>query len=261
MYIQGGGYKTNSNANYNGTGVIQQSGNNLVLVNFNYRVGALGFLASERVKANGDLNVGLLDQRKLLYWVQTHIAKVRRSYLSFQIPSYMWLIGMQFGGNPEHVVIHGSSAGAGSVAHHLTAYDGRDEGLFVGSVPENPFWPTQRAVGEMEFQFDRFVNETGCTGAEDPLTCLRGLDLTTLQNATAAQLFPGTGGLPLPLLYGLLAASHRRSGISSARSAVQLLSVWQIHPGPSLGWRRHRRGLHLCLQRELPIRCVRLHPN
>jgi acetylcholinesterase len=81
VYIQGGGYATNANANYNGTGVIQQSGGNIVFVNFNYRVGALGFLASEKVRENGDLNVGLLDQRKLLEWVQKYIYKVSKAQL------------------------------------------------------------------------------------------------------------------------------------------------------------------------------------
>lgn len=73
MYIQGGGYAQNSNSNYNGTDVVQNSGNGLVFVNFNYRVGLLGFLASEDVIENGDLNVGLLDQRKVLEWVQKYI--------------------------------------------------------------------------------------------------------------------------------------------------------------------------------------------
>ena len=59
--------------------MVQQSGHNIVFVNFNYRVGALGFLASEKIRADGDLNAGLLDQRKLLEWVQKHIAQVRRN--------------------------------------------------------------------------------------------------------------------------------------------------------------------------------------
>jgi carboxylesterase type B len=45
-------------------------------VNFNYRVGALGFLASKELARDGDLNAGLLDQRKALEWVRDHIAKV-----------------------------------------------------------------------------------------------------------------------------------------------------------------------------------------
>lgn len=77
VFFQGGGYAQNSNANYNGTTVIEESGDNIVFVTLNYRVGALGFLASERVRENGDLNVGLLDQRKALRWVQDHIRQVR----------------------------------------------------------------------------------------------------------------------------------------------------------------------------------------
>lgn len=76
VYIQGGGYGQNSNANYNGSNVVAKSGHQIVFVNFNYRVGALGFLASEKIRADGDLNAGLLDQRKLLEWVQKYIEKV-----------------------------------------------------------------------------------------------------------------------------------------------------------------------------------------
>lgn len=76
VHIQGGGYASNANANFNGTNVIQHSGYDLVFVNFNYRVGALGFLASEEIRRDGDLNVGLLDQRKALAWVKQHISQV-----------------------------------------------------------------------------------------------------------------------------------------------------------------------------------------
>jgi acetylcholinesterase len=50
-----------------------QSGYNMVFVQINYRVGAFGFLASEDIRRNGDLNVGLLDQRKALEWTQKYI--------------------------------------------------------------------------------------------------------------------------------------------------------------------------------------------
>lgn len=66
LFIQGGGYTVNSNANWNGSEVVQRSGSNMILVNFNYRVGLWGFLASERLRANGDLNAGLLDQRMMM---------------------------------------------------------------------------------------------------------------------------------------------------------------------------------------------------
>jgi hypothetical protein len=61
------------NGNYNGTTVVEESGHNIINVNFNYRVGAFGFLTSEKVRENGDLNAGLLDQKFLLRWVQKNI--------------------------------------------------------------------------------------------------------------------------------------------------------------------------------------------
>lgn len=57
------------------------SSGGIVFVNFNYRVGALGFLASETIGEDGDLNAGLLDQRLMLEWVQKHIAKVSHERL------------------------------------------------------------------------------------------------------------------------------------------------------------------------------------
>lgn len=77
FFIQGGGYADDSNANFNGTGVVTASGNNLVFVNINYRVGALGFLSSEKIRKDGALNAGLLDQRFALEWVQQFIHLVR----------------------------------------------------------------------------------------------------------------------------------------------------------------------------------------
>ncbi|THC87421.1 hypothetical protein EYZ11_013132 [Aspergillus tanneri] len=183
VFIQGGGYARNSDANYNGTKVIQESGHTIVFVELNYRVGALGFLASERLRKNGDLNVGLLDQRMALCWVQKHIRK--------------------FGGNPEHVVIHGDSAGAGSVSYHLAAYGGRDEQLFIGGIVQSPFWPILRTVAESEWQFDRFIQDSGCANSYDALACLRAVDIETLQTANAISHFPGTGGTPLPRWYFL----------------------------------------------------------
>lgn len=37
FFIQGGGFNTDSNANYNGSGLIEASGMEIVVVNFNYR--------------------------------------------------------------------------------------------------------------------------------------------------------------------------------------------------------------------------------
>ncbi|KAK0733863.1 Alpha/Beta hydrolase protein [Lasiosphaeria miniovina] len=181
VFIPGGGYVSLTNANWNGAEVVEKSGHSIVFVNFNYRVGLWGFLASERVRADGDLNTGLLDQRMLMTWVKTHIAS--------------------FGGDPDHVVIHGASAGAGSVALHMVAYGGRNDGLFVGAMAESLFFPAQPFVAELEYQFDRVADQTGCSTTTEQISCLRGQDAAVLQAANHAQPFPGRSEPPSPLFY------------------------------------------------------------
>lgn len=81
IYISGGGYTADYNANYNGTGLVVSAKGSIVVVNFNYRVAALGFLAGKEVLNDGELNVGLLDQVQLFKWVKEHIAEVyQQSY-------------------------------------------------------------------------------------------------------------------------------------------------------------------------------------
>ncbi|GAB1311304.1 Carboxylic ester hydrolase [Madurella fahalii] len=183
LFIQGGGYVANTNANWNGAEVVEKSGHNVVLVNFNYRVGLWGFLASERVRGDGDLNAGLLDQRMLMTWVKAHI--------------------VSFGGDPDYVVIHGASAGAGSVAMHLIAYGGRNDNLFVAGVAESIFFPAQPFVRELEYQFDRVASQIGCDGIApvQQMACLRSKDAALLQTANRAQAFPGRSEPPMPLFY------------------------------------------------------------
>ncbi|KIJ53019.1 hypothetical protein M422DRAFT_156055 [Sphaerobolus stellatus SS14] len=73
FWILGGGYIFDYDANYNGSTLVESTGNSMIFVNFNC---PFGFLASEKVRENGDLNVGLLDQRFAMQWVKDHITSV-----------------------------------------------------------------------------------------------------------------------------------------------------------------------------------------
>jgi len=83
----------------------------VVSVVINYRLGALGFMASESMQGN----YGFMDQRLAMQWTQDNIAA--------------------FGGNPQRVTIAGQSAGAMSVGTHMTSK--KSQGLYSQAIMES----------------------------------------------------------------------------------------------------------------------------
>ncbi|KAF4450418.1 hypothetical protein F53441_6417 [Fusarium austroafricanum] len=151
VYIQGGGFNGNSNANANASQLVVAGDLDMIVVSINYRVGVYGFLNDDDQITP---NIGLHDQRKALQWVQKHISK--------------------FGGNPRHVVISGESAGAASVSLHLSAYGGKDEGLFHGAIAQSISFASMPTVKETVYQYNALAMRLGCVGpAKDILPCIR----------------------------------------------------------------------------------------
>jgi para-nitrobenzyl esterase len=91
----------------------------VVVVSFEYRLGALGFLAHPALSRESEHrvsgNYGLLDQIAALHWVRTNIAA--------------------FGGNPENVTLFGSSAGASSQGFLIVSPLAR--GLFHRAIAQS----------------------------------------------------------------------------------------------------------------------------
>ncbi|XP_075984481.1 carboxylic ester hydrolase-like [Anticarsia gemmatalis] len=85
----------------------------IIVVNFNYRLGIHGFLCLGTEDAPG--NAGMKDQVALLRWVQQNIAA--------------------FGGNPNDVTISGYSAG--SISADLLMISKSAKGLFHKVIPES----------------------------------------------------------------------------------------------------------------------------
>ncbi|BBM02444.1 carboxylesterase/lipase family protein [Microbulbifer sp. GL-2] len=106
LWIHGGAFYMGSGCQdiYNGRHLA--SSNRAIIVTFNYRLGALGFL---RLKDVSDLpstgNEGLLDQIAALKWVKKNISA--------------------FGGNAENITLFGESAGAMSIISLLEMSDYR----------------------------------------------------------------------------------------------------------------------------------------
>ncbi|KAH9205844.1 Alpha/Beta hydrolase protein [Leptodontidium sp. 2 PMI_412] len=181
VYIQGGGLNY-AGANMDATKLVVAADHEIIIVNFGYRVGPFGFLASKEVEADGDLNNGMLDQRKVLRWVQKHIAK--------------------FGGDPKRVTLAGSSAGSASVGIQLTAYGGRDDKLFAAVHHESPSFGYARTIKDSQYQYDALVERVNCSSARDTLKCLRNQPTETIPNNNPLDIpAPGGGGGPAVFLW------------------------------------------------------------
>ncbi|XVQ08081.1 carboxylesterase/lipase family protein [Spirillospora sp. CA-255316] len=99
VWIHGGGYRVGSGTDMAGDGSAFARDHGLVVVTFNYRLGAFGFLDLEDEPSTGAY--GLHDQIAALRWVHDNIAS--------------------FGGDPGRVTVYGLSAGGKSVANLLAS--------------------------------------------------------------------------------------------------------------------------------------------
>ncbi|MBR0716605.1 carboxylesterase/lipase family protein [Bradyrhizobium liaoningense] len=117
VFIYGGGWVVGSGSMplYSGEHLARKG---VVAVTFNYRLGALGFLAHPELTTESDRkasgNYGLMDMVAALTWVRDNIAR--------------------FGGDPASVTVYGQSAGAAAIS--LLEASPLAKGLF------------QRAIGQ-----------------------------------------------------------------------------------------------------------------
>lgn len=161
---------------------VMTSGKPFIGVSINYRLGPYGFLYNNDILASGQTNVGFRDQRLALHWVQENIAA--------------------FGGDRTKVVIWGQSSGAASVAWHMAAYGGRDEGLFRGGIQESGSLITGAVSGTVpgtaQIAYQSLLNSTKCNESINRLDCLRQLpadQLNGILNGTNATYYRAAYGM------------------------------------------------------------------
>lgn len=95
FWTYGGGFVVGSADQFDGKDLVARSverGTPIIYVNFNYRLGPLGFPQGQEADDKRALNLGILDQIAALEWVQANIHA--------------------FGGDKDKVTIVGESAGA-----------------------------------------------------------------------------------------------------------------------------------------------------
>jgi carboxylesterase type B len=119
---------------------------NVIVVRVQYRLGPLGFLATEDLEGN----YGLKDQEFALKWTKENIRK--------------------FGGDPNQVTLWGQSAGAMSISFHLTA--DLSHGLFQQAILEsNVLGINYRTRSEATILGEALAKKVGCNVRD--LACLR----------------------------------------------------------------------------------------
>jgi len=117
----------------------------VIMVTTNYRLGVLGWLATNAKFGNFSGNAGFMDQIASLKWIQRNIAN--------------------FGGDPNAVTIFGQSAGGTGIRGHLVSP--ASTGLFHGAISQSdpftvPFKTREDALGIG----NAFLEYLGCEGKD-----------------------------------------------------------------------------------------------
>ncbi|KAJ0166539.1 Lipase 1 [Colletotrichum tanaceti] len=175
IWIHGGLYRNGAGIIFDGASFVASSPEPLIVVTFNYRLAALGFLASPAFSELGITNLGLQDQRQLLRFVRRYISS--------------------FGGDPERVTLGGKSAGAHSVGFHYQDPFAPGEALFHQAIFQSG-GPTGRSFPEASDpvtvkQFGQFLGRVGChvnETAEAQLACLRAVDVGLIERTARSLL-------------------------------------------------------------------------
>jgi len=198
VWIYGGGFGSGGNTVplYDGEDLAKQG---IVVVNLNYRVGILGFLAHPELSAeNPDQtsgNYGILDQIAALEWVKKNIAA--------------------FGGDPDNVTIAGQSAGAFSV--NALVVSPKAKGLFHKAIAQS---------GGIFSRNNGLVS--GQKGAEErgkQLTDTLGVSLADLREIPADSLLKFSGRFG-PVFDGKVLPGARQAFEENRFSDVPLLTGW-----------------------------------
>ncbi|MEG1560495.1 MAG: carboxylesterase family protein [Clostridia bacterium] len=118
FFIYGGAFSTGDSGMDIYNGEFLSAHENVIVVTFNYRINAFGFLDFSSLDGKFDSNPGMKDQVMALKWTYENIAA--------------------FGGDPENITIFGQSAGGNSVTTLLAVPSARkyiNKAIALSSYP------------------------------------------------------------------------------------------------------------------------------
>ncbi|KAJ7023146.1 extracellular triacylglycerol lipase precursor [Mycena alexandri] len=173
VWIYGGDFRSGAAASYNASALVNYSatrGSPVIYVNFNYRVGSLGFPTGLEAGTKKALNLGLRDQIAALSWVQANI--------------------QAFGGDKAKVTLFGESAGAIAIADLFLNSD--LEKYIRGAIFESGTMGTNRLLLPSDGQdlwtfFLSMIPQCANTSTTDnSFECLRSVPVDEIVNAQEA---------------------------------------------------------------------------
>lgn len=207
VWFFGGAFVFGTGNTYDGTRYVDASmtlKEPVIVVTFNHRLSAWGFLGGRAVKNEGNGNVGLLDQRVVLQWVADHIGDV--------------------GGDPDKVTLFGESAGGMCIWGQMMMYDGdhtyKDRPLFRAAIMQSGNLLPLGAIDNARSQqlADRFAKGAGCDGLGDveTMACLRSKTTQEIDRAVNTfSVFENFGLLDMFVTWGPRADGKLISDIPS----------------------------------------------
>ncbi|KAJ7576719.1 extracellular triacylglycerol lipase precursor [Mycena floridula] len=183
FWTYGGGFTLGASSAFNGSAIVAQSvarGTPLIYVNFNYRLGPLGFPQGREADSRGALNLALKDQLTALEWVQLHIG--------------------QFGGDKTKVTMFGESAGAMMTAVlflNSPLPSLARAAIFESGSAATPLTFDAEAHGEDWENFVRAVPECSALATSgNTFGCLQGANSTVIMQALLVAESEGTITFP-----------------------------------------------------------------
>jgi para-nitrobenzyl esterase len=207
VYVHGGAFMNGAGSSilYRPTRLARRGA---VVVTFNYRIGALGFLAHRCLfdqQSGGFGNWGLLDQIAALSWVRENVSA--------------------FGGDPENVTVFGQSAGAMAVSDLIAT--GGAHSLFRRAIIQSGA-PIAASPAASSAVAEQLFAQLGISDPDRQSLSLVPVDeLIEAQSSVNSEIDGGIG-LPFqPVIDGGLISLPPEDAIASgASSSVEILGGW-----------------------------------
>ena len=198
VWIHGGAFLSGTSAVPVHDGAPLAARGDVVVVTFNYRVGALGFAHLDGSDGGAPAtNLGLLDQIAALRWIRDNAEAL--------------------GGDPDRILVFGESAGAGSLCALLAAPAAHglfQRGVIQSSAPDGFLEPEEASE-----RTDRLREVLGGSLREAPVEAL-----IEAQQAYAREKMWRTGMFFTPVVDGEILAERPMAAVRDGRaSAVSLI--------------------------------------